>query len=136
MQGKVFKRTLFGVSQTSVNTYFSKINEKFANELENQKAQIDDLRAQLRKRSSSPMPIQTQDADEILEKARKQAEFIVNNAHHSLQAKKAELQKQIKEERIKLKILQAEVRGLQKQAADAATRFTIELNPLLEEDVS
>ena len=133
MQGKAFKKAIFGLDKKSVYTYFSILNEQFKREIAQQKAQIEDLRLQLRKRS--PIAIQTKDADEILENARKQAEAIVNNAHRSLQAKKEELQKQVKDERIKLKILQAEVKGLQRQAAAMAEKFTIELNPLLNEDV-
>jgi len=134
MQGKVLKRALFGFDKKSVYTYFSSLSEKFAEELADKNSQILDLRSQIKKRS--PIPIQTQNADEILENARHQAEVIVNNAHLSLQAKKAELQNQIKDERIKLKILQAEVKGLQKQAAAAATKFTIELDPLLSKEIS
>ena len=128
MKGKLFKNALFGLQKESVYTYFEKLNKKMAQEMEEKNAIIADLRAQLQKRA---VPVQTEVPDDIIEDARVRAEIIIQNAQNSLLASKEKLKKEIKEEKIKLRLLQAEVAGLKKNAVEATAKFTIDLDPLL-----
>ena len=127
---KHLKTAFWGYEKKSVYTYFSALTKKVNEELEEKNAIIADLRAQLKRRIA---PTNAPSADDMIENAHKQAEIIVKNANASLLATKEKLKKEIKEEKIKLRLLQAEVAGLKNKAEEAAKKFTFELEPLLEE---
>ena len=130
MKGQLFKTSLFGLNKKSVYTYLSALNQKLEEELETKNAQIASLREQIS--GGAAVSGNASNADEIVEMAKKQADEIIAKAHNSLLMKKEDIKEEIKKEKMKLKILQAEVEGLKKKAVEATAKFTIDIEDLIE----
>ena len=130
MKGQLFKTSLFGLSKKSVYTYLSMLNKKLEEELQAKDALISDLRSRLE--ADAAFSVNVSKADEIINNAHKQAEIIISNAHQSLKEQKDKLKDDIKKEKTKLRLLQAEVEGLKRMAAQATAKFTDDIDDLIE----
>ena len=128
-KGQLFKTSLFGLNKKSVYTYLSMLNRKLEEELQAKDAIISNLNERII--SLQSMPAASCD-DMIVEKARKQAETILVNANISLKEQKEKLKEDIRKEKTKLRLMQAEVEGLKKKAVELTAKFTIEIDDLIE----
>jgi len=131
-KGQLFKTSLFGLNKKSVYTYLSMLNRKLEEELQAKDAVISNLNEQIKQ---TTIPINAvSNADEIIKNARKQAETIISNANVSLKEQKEKLKDEIRKEKTKLRLLQAEVEGLKKKAIELTAKFTIDIDDLIENE--
>jgi len=132
-KGQLFKTSLFGLSKKSVYTYLSMLNKKLEEELQAKDAVISNLRMQ---NANQVAPaVNYSGADEIVENAHRQAEAVLANAHQSLKEQKEKLKNDIKNEKMKLRLLQAEVEGLKRKAVELTEKFTNQIDDLIENEV-
>jgi cell division septum initiation protein DivIVA len=138
---KLFRRSLFGYGPEDVYGYLKALNEKLAYELRTKDVRIASLtadNAELKEKlggadkAGGTFTVPVLEAETLIENARVEAGRILEEATRAGITKRQELQEQVKKEKVKLRILQAEVAGLQKIATSALSKFTTEL-PTLEE---
>lgn len=143
---KLFKRTFFGYGADGVYAYLKELNDKLARELHVKDAEIARLTAenarlteQQNAQPPSPPTAQTDEErapiiiDAIISNAQQEAERIITTARQTSLAKQKEIQEAVRHEKTKLRILQAEISGLQRMATNALEKFSGDLSNLIEE---
>ena len=158
---KLFKRALWGYGANEVYAYLKELNDTLTLELQRKDVDIAKLVAQNAELSEylaaagqrvetsamkkSPTVLKVMkttpvaqkapvEANTLISDAQKEADRIIEEATRTGLAKKQELQELIRKERVKLRVLQAEIAGLKKLVTNAIGKFEGDLEQLVEDE--
>ncbi|MDR1101434.1 MAG: DivIVA domain-containing protein [Clostridiales bacterium] len=132
---KLFKMRFLGYGKQDVCNYLDKLNGQLKEELREKDEQIAMLTSTNADFAEANAGLKKsinvhKKAEEIISQAKKEAERIIAEAQATAAARQTDLQKKIQKEKASLRVIQAEVAGLKKLAANAIGKFSNELESL------